>query len=308
MTDSGVRVAIDPIINELAARQHGVVARRQLVAAGVTPHAVRHSIRKGRLVLVHRGVYRVGPLRAPLERYAAALLAFGPEVVLGFTTAGALWGLIDDPPGESPVDVIVPRQARSMRKGIRIHRLGAVREGERTVRNGLAITKPARSLIDLANVLPSRALENALARGLRDGIVQHSRLERLVDRHSTRRGVRRLRELLREDEPAMTRSHAEEMFLELMRDADLKGFRTNARVKRYEVDVLWEHERVIAEIDGREFHKSSDMFESDRKRDSVLVGAGYTVLRVTYKQLNHEPRSVIGRVARALGIGGERRR
>lgn len=99
----------------------------------------------------------------------------------------------------------------------------------------------------------------------------------------------------------MTRSQAEELFLRLMRDAGLVGFRTNARVERYEVDVLWSAERLIVEIDGRPYHTGPSKFESDRERDAVLAAAGYTVIRVTYKQMQNQPLAVVARVALALG-------
>jgi len=50
----------DQVIGALADRQHGVVARHQLLAAGQTPRVIRRAVEAGRLRLVFRGVYAVG--------------------------------------------------------------------------------------------------------------------------------------------------------------------------------------------------------------------------------------------------------
>ena len=51
---------LDRAIAELAGRQHGVVARRQLAALGLGRKAIEYRLRAGRLHAVHRGVYAVG--------------------------------------------------------------------------------------------------------------------------------------------------------------------------------------------------------------------------------------------------------
>jgi very-short-patch-repair endonuclease len=56
----------------------------------------------------------------------------------------------------------------------------------------------------------------------------------------------------------------------------------------------------VLEVDGHTFHGHRTAFERDRKRDQVLVAAGYRVIRVTYKQLLDEPLAVIARLAQAL--------
>jgi len=64
----GGRRSPDSVIEDFAARQHGVVSRAQLLRAGVGGHLVDHRVRRGRLHVLHRGVYRVGPLRVAQER------------------------------------------------------------------------------------------------------------------------------------------------------------------------------------------------------------------------------------------------
>src|SRR5687768_16890105 len=78
----------------LARPQHGVVSRRQLLDAGLTPEAIRHRVRRGKLHPVRRGVFAVGrPGVDQLGRWMAAVLACGSGAVLSHTSAGALWGI-----------------------------------------------------------------------------------------------------------------------------------------------------------------------------------------------------------------------
>lgn len=52
-------------IMTLAAQQHGLVTRAQLLALGVSRHRVEGRVRSGLLRPVHAGVYQVGPVPSP---------------------------------------------------------------------------------------------------------------------------------------------------------------------------------------------------------------------------------------------------
>src|SRR5215213_1229959 len=96
-TKSGPRPlgpSFDAAVAELAERQHGVVALRQLRALGLGPGAIKRRSSNGRLHLVHSGVYAVGHRRLTANGHRmAAVLACGPRAVLGYRDAAALWGL-----------------------------------------------------------------------------------------------------------------------------------------------------------------------------------------------------------------------
>jgi very-short-patch-repair endonuclease len=74
----------------------------------------------------------------------------------------------------------------------------------------------------------------------------------------------------------------------------------NVMVRGFEVDALWERERLIVEIDGFAFHSSPTAFERDRRRDGILAAAGFRVLRVTWRQLTRETDSLLVCLAQAL--------
>lgn len=62
-------------------RPHGVVARGQLIAVGISRNVIDNRLRAGWLRPMHRGVYAVGPIQSEHAPEAAAVLACGPEAV-----------------------------------------------------------------------------------------------------------------------------------------------------------------------------------------------------------------------------------
>ena len=128
----------------VASRQHGNVTRRQLQRAGLSRDVIRRQVRRGALIPEFPGVYRVGHRAASVEaRYMAAVLACGEGAVLSHRSAAAVWNLLGEHRG--PVDVTVPGNRRN-RPGIRVHRGTVVA----TTRDGIPITTPEQTLVDLA--------------------------------------------------------------------------------------------------------------------------------------------------------------
>lgn len=294
----------DAVIGSLAARQHGVVARAQLLRAGLPRHAIDYRVKRGRLRCLHRGIYRVGPVRGRLESEAAAVLACGETAVLSHRSAGHLWEMLRGRP-EDPVEVSIGRGDRNPGPSVRVHRVTGLAVDETTEVQGIPVTTPARTVLDLAASVGEWELEQALARAERSGRGVLQELETLLMRYPRRSGTRVLRAILARDaEPALTRSVAESRFLALIRSAELPEPEANARIQGYEVDFLWRAQRLVVEIDGFEFHSSSSAFERDRLRDGALIAGGWRVLRVTWRQLTRAPEALLARVAQALARTG----
>lgn len=102
---------------------------------------------------------------------------------------------------------------------------------------------------------------------------------------------------------ALTRSEAEERFLDLIRRAQLPAPEVNTRVHGYEVDFLWRAQRLVVEIDGFRFHSTRRAFEGDRRKDATLKAAGLATMRVTWDQIEHELLAVTARLGQALAWG-----
>ena len=92
------RTWIAPVwLRELAERQWGAVARRQLREGGIGGATTARAIARGWLVRVHPGVYALGHAALAIEgRLMAAVLYAGPGAVLSHTTAG--WCGSSSPP------------------------------------------------------------------------------------------------------------------------------------------------------------------------------------------------------------------
>ena len=181
-----------------AAGQHGLVTRAQLRLHGISTDAIDRRLRANRLRALHRGVYQVGPLVAPRARELAAVLACGPHSFLSHRSAGALWQLLPDSAEATAVDVSIRRGDRGHRPNIRVHRvsLGA---NDVTVLDGIPVTSPSRTLVDLAAVLGRRELERALAQAERLNLLERGTLSALTAARGGRPGAPLLRSLL-EDE------------------------------------------------------------------------------------------------------------
>jgi very-short-patch-repair endonuclease len=272
------------------------VTRASLLGAGLTPAAIEHRLAAGRLRAVHRGVYTA--TREADVRERAALLAAGRRAVLSHRSAAVAWGVLERDAGR--VQVTVPGARRRARPGMVVHAC-ALTDDEVCVRDGLLVTVPARTLHDLAATHPrelARAVDEALLRRLVEPAD-------LVPRPG-RRGAGALRALLAAG-VAPTRSEAERRLLELVERAGLPRPQTNVRLADHEVDALWRAQRLVVEVDGHAFHGSRAAFERDRRRDADLLAAGHRVLRVTWRQLEHEPERIAARLGAALGDLSSRR-
>jgi very-short-patch-repair endonuclease len=245
-------------------------------------------------------VYLVGHAVAPpLARELAAALACGEGAVVSHDWAGAIFGI--RPPTSGPIDITIPSCSTRVRPGIRVHRTRRLDAPDTCAHEGVPLTSPARTLLDLAEILPRKELQRAVEQAQILRCVRVDELHAIVARSSGFHGTSGLRSLLAA-EPALTRSEAERRLLELLRAAEIAPAATNARVGRHEVDFLWTAERLVVEVDGYAYHSNRAAFERDRARDAALQAAGYRVMRATWRQINSSPEALIARVARALAV------
>jgi very-short-patch-repair endonuclease len=287
----------DAALALFAGRQQGHVTRAQALAAGMGPGAFQGRVDRGYLHRVHRGVYRVGHT-APLEfdREMAAVLACGTRTVSSHASAAYLWALGPRPEG----DVHVTGPDHRNRRGVRLHR-SPVAPSDVVRRHGVPVTKPARTLVDFAASTAPLLLERAVEDALRRRLVTRRELELELARR--RPGSGPLGKLLaREEGPALTRSEAERRFVALVRSAGLPAPEHNVPVEGIEVDLLWREQGLVVEVDGFAYHSGRAAFERDRVRDSRLVASGIRVMRVTWRQIVHEPLAVVAGLAQALAF------
>jgi very-short-patch-repair endonuclease len=273
----------DVAVARLAARQDGVASRAQLGHLGFTARQIDRRVAAGRLIAIYRGVYAVGHAALTERgRVRAALLAAGPTAVASHLTAARLWELIRSMP--DTIEVTVAGRARRSRDGLLIHE--TTREPEVRRRDGLPLTAPLRTLIDLAATQPAELVDRAAAEAL---------VRRLVtDRQLQDAGL---------TAPAPTRSELERAFLKIVTQAGLPRPLVNHRIGPYEVDFVWPDHHLIVETDGWAAHGHRRAFERDRARDAALQAAGFRVVRFTYRQIHEQPLRVAAQLARLLHTG-----
>jgi len=272
----------DAAVAQYAARQHGVVSRRQLVAAGLVRRAIERRVRIGWLHRMYRGVYSVDHPPLPREaRWMGAVLVCGDGAGLSHACATALWEI--RPYNGVWIDVTTPSRAgRASRERIRLHRSSIFTADDVTTHRGIPVTTVARTLLDVATTLSDPALARTVEQTEIRRLFDLKAIEGTLARHPNHPGRARLTraiELYRDDE--LTRSELEAIFCGLCDDHALPRPLVNHIIENDEVDFFWPHQRLVVETDGRGTHLTRAAFERDRARDARLVAARLSALLPT---------------------------
>jgi very-short-patch-repair endonuclease len=286
--------------------QHGVVSREQLRGLGFSRHAIDHRIAKGRLHPVFRGVYAVGrSALTPRGRWMAAVLACGSGAVLSHDSAAALLGIGSEERGE--IEVTVQPGWDRKRPGIRVHRRRGLERHAIGTCDGIPVTSPAQTLIDLSVRHDRITVERMVDEADRLDLIAPPQLRAALADHRGEPGVARLRTWLDRRTFRLTRSRLERFLLPLARDVGLPVPETKVWVNGFEVDFLWRELRLVVETDGLRHHRTPAEQSRDHRRDQAHAAAGFTPLRFTHEQVRYEPehvRAVLGDVASRLMVSG----
>ena len=215
----------------------------------------------------------------------AATLA--TDGILSHRSAAALWGIR---PSTGRIELTTPR-TRTARPGLLLHR-AVLPPGEITTRDGIPVTTPARTQLDLAGVLPPHQLHRAMNEA---EIRRLPGARALLDRYPTKRGRANLLA------PApRTRSDLEADFLAFLYDRRFPTPQTNTLIEGYEVDCVWPDHKLIVELDSWTYHGTRTAFHKDRRRDLHLTALGWRSVRVT--DLDLDDPDHLERELRALGL------
>ena len=239
------------------------------------------------------GFYAVGHRRLTRHgRWMAAVLACGPGAVLSHDSAAALWGLRS--PASTAIDVsIASRNGRERRRGIVVHHV-LLDRSEVAEHAGIPVTTPARTLLDLAAILPPRGIARAVEAAERARIFDLAALDELFARYPRRWGTKALGTAIALHRPdlELTRSELERRFIELCSERGIEPPLVNAPIGAYVADFLWPRQRLIVEADGAETHLTRASFERDRIRDAELTAAGFRVVRFSHRRIGDQPAAV----------------
>jgi hypothetical protein len=281
---------IDHRVARLAARQHSVVTRRQLLQLGLTERQIDYRIETGVLVVCHPGTYLIpGSQRTHEQAVMAACLASG-GVASGRCAAGLfrLRGC-----RQRLVEITVEGSRAPRLDGVVTHRTQNLL---RTTIGVVPVTMPAQIAVDLAALAP-----HLLGAAVADLLVRVTTLRSIVQVAQAaggRRGVALLRkeveEYLAGKRP--TESALEDAFLGLLRRHGIpepeRQFEPPWDPRR-RVDFARRQDRLLIELDGRVWHSSAADRERDRKKDERAAEAGWRTVRITWVDVHDAPGQVI---------------
>ncbi|HMI81819.1 MAG TPA: DUF559 domain-containing protein [Solirubrobacterales bacterium] len=273
-------------------RQHGVIARRQLLAFGFSAKGIKHRVANGRLYPIRRGIYAVGRRDITEHgRWMAAVLACGDGAVLSHSSAAALWRIGFEK--RDLIEVSLPSPSRRRRPGLQIHRRPSLLESDLTVEFGIPVTTPIRTLIDLSLRLDRCGVERVINEADKYNLAHPPGLRKALDARSGEPGVARLRHILDRRTFRLTKEELERRFLPLARKAGLPVPLTGQWVNEFEVDFFWPELGLVVETDGLRYHRTPAEQARDRLRDQAHTAAGLTQLRFTHEQVRYEPEYVV---------------
>jgi hypothetical protein len=293
-------------LRRAVAGQHGVISRRQALAAGLTPNMLQRRTRGGGpWQRVLPGVYlTVTGTPTTDQRDMAALLYAGPGSVITGAAALRRHGL--RAPETKVVDVLVPaKRRRGDTSFVRVQR--TTRLPEMSYASGeLIFAAPSRAVVDAIRSLT--ALPEA--RAVMASAVQRRRctVTDLMDElaEGPIRGSALLRTALIEVAGGV-RSAAEGDLRALLIRAGLPRPLFNARLYRGDVliavpDAWWPDAGLAVEVDSREWHLLPADWERTMRRHARMSACGIVVLHFSPHQIRSEPVTVIEAIKAALGV------
>lgn len=276
--------AADTHLARVTTRQHGVFSARQAADAGLSRSQLAYRLRTGRIVKIDSGVYRAATTPDGWKpRLIAACLA-GPAVA-SHRSAALLWRFPDM--SDDLVEVTAVRHRRRHVPGVIWHESFHLSERDVTEIDGIPVTRPVRTFLDLGVVLSPDELEHVLNDGLRRRLFSVAAIgRRLEDLGSLRRGTATVRTVMARYE----RSHGtpesvlETTFLQVLRAAGLPEPVPQYEIKLRDgsvvrVDFAYPERRIAIELDGAAYHFGDIAERRDRRRDNQLGDVGWYVRR-----------------------------
>lgn len=234
-----------------------------------------------------------------------ACLAGGRGTVVSDRAALHEWELvdIDDP----PVEISIPR-SRSPRftRGLVIaHRRLDLKPEHTTIRKGIPITNPLRTMVDAAGGVERDVLQEALDAGIARKLFTLRAVDAMRARLAKpgKNGPGKLRELIQDQVITdQARTVLEARMGRLWRRFRLPPYEfqytirdANGRfVARPDFAIV--EPKVIVEVNGWATHGSPTAVDADSRREHKLMALGWIVLTFSWWRVKHEPQAVAAEI------------
>lgn len=171
---------------------------------------------------------------------------------------------------------------------------------------GIPITSPERTLVDLAAVVGPDRLEDALDTALRRRLTTVRRMKLRVRAEGGRKGIGKLRKLLeeRDGEGRPSESRFETRLHRLLLDHGLPPTRQftiwNGGGFVARVDFCFVEAKLIVEADGYQWHSSRRAWQRDRERRNELTEMGWQVIQLTWDDVTRHAERTVERLRSLL--------
>lgn len=298
----------EPALAPLLSLQSGVVSRRQALAAGLAVHDLRRLERRRELARVHPGVYvdHTGPLTW-LQRAWAGVLHAAPAALCDVSALRPTDGPTRSG-DDALIHVAVDRQRRIVTPpGVRIHRVAHLEAVTSWHRSPPRLRFEHAVLAVAAGADDEHGLIATLADAVQSRRTTAVRLRATVDELPVLPRRRFILAVL-DDVAAGACSTLEHGYLaRVERTHGLpragRQVRASARGPIYR-DVLYTHQALVVELDGRLFHDTARARHRDLERDLDARVAGLTSVRLGWGQVFGTPCRTAARIATLLRAGG----
>lgn len=296
----------DGEIAAAAANKDGVIGRDLARGAGLTPRMIDYRVLTGRWDRYGKGVYVIRGSQATWrQRLQAAVTAAGGRAAASHRSAARLHRLLRL---RALVEITTHRSRRYRSDSVIVHTSKRFHHIDIESLDGLAVTTPARTLIDLGAVVSSRRVEEALDAALQDGLTSlpylRWRLSKLRGRG--RRGAGVIAAILeaRSDGP-VPESKYERLFIRILEESSLPLPELQYEIKRNNrliarVDAAWPDRLIVVEVDGHQWHSTRSQRAHDAARENAIKLAGWQVLRFTTDQVWEKPHEITATLKAAL--------
>jgi hypothetical protein len=286
----------------LAAQQHGAFTTAQAAGCGFNRRLIDRWAQRGVFLRVHPSVYVIGGSpRTWMQEVSAAVLSVNDAAAVSHQTAAVLWEMTDRRPDR--IDVVTARWDRVRRPCIAVHESRDLLELDRVVLDGIAVTSPVRTIVDLGAEAPLWLVESCLDTALRAGLFDAQDVRRFIARIARRgrRGVGKIRPLIEErlKWEGLTESELEDKFRRLIHLSGLPRpvpqFQLRDARGRFvcRADFAYPDRHLLVELDSEAFHMDRSTFQRDRDKQNRALALGWTTLRFTWSDLTKRPDQAI---------------
>ncbi|MPZ89213.1 MAG: hypothetical protein GEU81_14330, partial [Nitriliruptorales bacterium] len=239
----------------LGRRQHGALALSDGERFGWSRNALLLHARRQGWERPQPGVVLLpGTQRTFETRVATALLQVGGRVLAGRRTAAYVLGMVDRPP--ATVEMVLPADRRLPRlEGVEAWRSRTLHRADAINRNGLRLTAPGRTVVDLAAVMGVDRLRSLMIDARQRRVVRLEEIAAIHERIGRTPGGPRLTQVLAELDEECCDSMLEWYWRRALRAHDLHPhprpfpFRCADGIT-IEIDVAFPDQWVACECDG----------------------------------------------------------